>query len=30
MDLKDSAKNPVKQAYVAAKTVDTYKSMADA
>ena len=30
MDLKDSAKNPVKQAYVAAKTVDTYKDMADA
>tara|TARA_R100001443_G_scaffold112972_1_gene127114 strand:- start:1182 stop:1553 length:372 start_codon:yes stop_codon:yes gene_type:complete len=30
MDLKDSAKNPVKQAYIAAKTVDTYKSMADA
>ena len=30
MDLKDSAKNPVKQAYVAAKTVATYKDMADA
>ena len=30
MDIKDSAKNPVKQAYIAAKTVDTYKSMADA
>ena len=30
MDIKDSAKNPVKQAYVAAKTVDTYKDMADA
>ena len=30
MDLKDSAKNPVKQAYIAAKTVDTYKDMADA
>ena len=30
MDLKDSAKNPVKPAYVAAKTVDTYKDMADA
>jgi len=30
IDLKDSAKNPVKQAYVAAKTVDTYKNMADA
>jgi len=30
IDLKDSAKNPVKQAYVAAKTVDTYKDMADA
>lgn len=30
IDLKDSAKNPVKQAYVAAKTVDTYKGMADA
>ena len=30
MDIKDSAKNPVKQAYIAAKTVDTYKDMADA
>ena len=30
IDLKDSAKNPVKQAYVAAKTVDTYKDLADA
>ena len=30
MDIKDSAKNPVKQAYVAAKVVDTYKDMADA
>ena len=30
MDLKDSAKNPVKQAYIAAKTVATYKDMADA
>jgi len=30
VDLKDSAKNPVTQAYVAAKTVDTYKDMADA
>ena len=30
MDIKDSAKNPVKQAYVAAKTVATYKDMADA
>ena len=30
IDLDDSAKNPVKQAYVAAKTVDTYKDMADA
>ena len=30
MDLKDAAKNPVKQAYVAAKTVDTYKDLADA
>ena len=30
IDLKDSAKNPVKQAYIAAKTVDTCKDMADA
>ena len=30
MDIKDSAKNPVKQAYTAAKTVATYKDMADA
>jgi hypothetical protein len=30
MDLKDSAKNPVKQAYVAAKAMDLYKDMADA
>ena len=30
IDLKDSAKNPVKQAYVAAKTVDTCKDMTDA
>ena len=30
MDLKDSAKNPVKQAYVAAKAIDLYKDMADA
>ena len=30
MDLKDSAKNPVKQAYVAAKAMDLYKGMADA
>ena len=30
MDLKDSAKNPVKQAYLAAKAMDLYKDMADA
>ena len=30
MDLKDSAKNPVKQAYVAVKAMDLYKDMADA
>ena len=30
MDLKDSAKNPVKQAYVAAKAMDLYKDMAAA
>jgi len=30
IDLKNSAKNPVTQAYTAAKTVDTYKDMADA
>ena len=30
VDLKDSAKNPVKQAYVAAKAIDLYKDMADA
>jgi len=30
VDLKDSAKNPVKQAYVAAKAMDLYKDMADA
>jgi hypothetical protein len=30
MDLKDSAKNPVKQAYVAAKAMALYKDMADA
>ena len=30
MDLKDAAKNPVKQAYVAAKAMDLYKDMADA
>ena len=30
VDLKDTAKNPVKQAYVAAKAMDLYKDMADA
>ena len=30
MDLKDSAKNPVKQAYVAVKAMDLYKDMTDA
>ena len=30
IDLKDTAKNPVKQAYVAAKAMDLYKDMADA
>lgn len=30
VDLKDSAKNPVKQAYIAAKAMDLYKDMADA
>ena len=30
IDLKDSAKNPVKQAYVAVKAMDLYKDMADA
>jgi len=30
MDLKDSAKNPVKQAYIAAKAMDLYKDMTDA
>ena len=30
INLADSAKNPVKQAYVAAKTVDLYKDLADA
>ena len=30
VDLKDTAKNPVKQAYVAAKAMALYKDMADA